>query len=136
MYTKYMIAGIDHIQLAMPKEEEARAIAFFEGVLGMPEIKKPDSLTGRGGCWFACGAQELHVGVEAGFRPAKKAHPAFLVKDLDAMQARLDKAGVRISFQPPLPSAWRIFIEDPFGNRIELIERMEVAAQKAQMRLD
>ena len=131
-----MIHGIDHVQLAMPEGEEACARAFFTGVLGMPELAKPATLEGRGGCWFACGAQELHVGVEAGFRPAKKAHPAFLVKDLEAMQARFEKAGVRISFQPPLPSARRIFIEDPFGNRIELIERLEAAAQKAQKRLD
>ena len=136
MYTYSMIIGIDHVQLAMPKEEEARAVAFFEGVLGMPELKKPESLKGRGGRWFACGAQELHVGVEAGFRPAKKAHPAFLVKDLDAVRLRLEKAGVQISFQPPLPGARRIFIEDPFGNRIELIERLEPAVQKAQKRAD
>jgi len=121
-----MIIGLDHIQLAMPTGEEARARAFFTGVLGMPEIVKPDSLKGRGGCWYVCGAQELHVGVEAGFRPAKKAHPAFLVKDLTAMQARIEKAGVEIHHQPPLPNAKRIFIEDPFGNRIELIERVAV----------
>ena len=131
-----MITGLDHIQLAMPVGEEASARAFFTGALGMPGLAKPDSLAGRGGCWFACGAQELHVGLEAGFRPAKKAHPAFLVEDLEAMQARLEKAGVQIFFQPPLPCARRIFIEDPFGNRIELIERLDAATQKAQKRLD
>ncbi|HIP22638.1 MAG TPA: glyoxalase [Rhodobacteraceae bacterium] len=118
-----MITGIDHIQLAMPKGEEARARAFFEGVLGMVEVAKPESLKGRGGCWFSCGAQELHVGVETGFRPAKKAHPAFLVKDLAVMQAQLEKAGVEMRHQPPLPNAKRIFVADPFGNRIELLER-------------
>jgi len=118
-----MIIGIDHIQLAMPEGEEPRARAFFEGILGMAEIVKPESLKGRGGCWFACGAQELHVGVEAGFKPAKKAHPAFLVENLTEIQARLEEAGVVIIHQPPLPNAKRIFIEDPFGNRIELLER-------------
>ncbi len=118
-----MIIGIDHIQLAMPKGQEPRARAFFTGVLGMAERLKPDSLAGRGGCWFACGAQELHVGVEEGFRPAKKAHPAFLVQGLAEVQAQLVAARVKITQQPALPNAQRIFVEDPFGNRIELIER-------------
>ena len=119
-----MIHGIDHIQLAMPIGQENHARAFFEGVLGMPEIPKPDSLKGRGGCWFACGQQDVHIGVEPAFSPAKKAHPAFLVKNLNAFQARLEKAGVKIDHQPPLPNANRFFIEDPFGNRIEIIERI------------
>ena len=118
-----MITGLDHIQLAMPKGEEARARAFFSGVLGMAELPKPQSLHGRGGCWFACGSQELHVGVEDGFRPAKKAHPAFLVDNLTAVETHLRALGVEIKQQPPLPNASRIFIEDPFGNRIELLER-------------
>jgi len=122
-YTLAMITGLDHIQLAMPNGEEPRARAFFSGVLGMPELAKPESLAGRGGCWFACGTQELHVGVEAGFRAAKKAHPAFLVKNLAAVQALLKAANVEIHHQPSLPNAQRIFVEDPFGNRIELIER-------------
>ena len=119
-----MIYGIDHIQLAMPIGQENRARAFFDGILGMPEISKPESLKGRGGCWFMCGKQELHIGVEKGFRPAKKAHPAFLLENLSGFQARLEKAGVEIRHQPPLPNANRIFIEDPFGNRIELMERV------------
>ena len=123
MYTDPMIIGLDHIQLAMPEGEEARARAFFTGVLGMAELVKPESLAGRGGCWFACGAQELHLGVEAGFRPAKKAHPAFLVADLEAVQVQLEAAGVPIMHQPPLPDARRIFVKCPFGNRLELIER-------------
>lgn len=119
-----MIIGIDHIQLAMPRGKESEARLFFEGVLGMNELPKPESLKGRGGCWFDCGSQELHVGVEEDFLPAKKAHPAFLVADLTAMQSQLEKRGVEIKHQPPLPNAKRIFIEDPFGNRIELLERL------------
>ncbi len=119
-----MITGIDHIQLAMPEGLEPAARAFFGGVLGMAEIPKPESLQGRGGCWFACGAQELHVGVEPGFRPAKKAHPAFLVLDLAQLQKRLEGAGVTVTTQPAIPGARRIFVADPFGNRIELIERV------------
>jgi len=123
-YTCLVIAGLDHIQLAMPKGEEAKARRFFNGVLGLPELAKPKSLNGRGGCWFACGVQELHVGVEAEFRPAKKAHPAFLVQNLAEVQAHLDAAGIKTTRQPALPRARRVFIEDPFGNRIELIERV------------
>lgn len=118
-----MIIGLDHIQLAMPEGQETRARAFFTGILGLAELPKPDSLKGRGGCWFACGAQEVHIGVEPGFCPAKKAHPAFLVADLAALQAHLEAQGVEITHQPPLPGAKRIFVEDPFGNRIELLDR-------------
>jgi len=120
-----MIIGIDHVQLAMPEGEEPRARAFFEGVLGMAELPKPESLKGRGGCWFACGRQELHVGVEVGFQPAQKAHPAFLVNDLARLQARLEEKGVAVLHQPALPNAKRIFVKDPFGNRIELMERIK-----------
>ena len=118
-----MIVGIDHIQLAMPKGQEERARQFFTGVLGMAELDKPEILKSRGGCWFSCGGQELHLGVQAGFNPAKKAHPAFLAVDLGAMEANLLAHGVEITHQPPLPNAKRLFIEDPFGNRIELLER-------------
>jgi len=107
----------------MPIGGELRARLFFIGVLGMKELSKPESLKGRGGCWFACGTQELHMGVEAGFRPAKKAHPAFLVQGLDALRKKLETLNIDINMPPALPNARRIFVEDPFGNRIELIER-------------
>ena len=129
-----MITGIDHIQLAMPKGGENRARAFFTDILGMKELPKPVSLMGRGGVWFACGPQELHVGVEDGFRPAKKAHPAFLVGDISALEAHLRGQGVQITHQPPLPGARRIFVEDPFGNRIELIERPDISNPKGFQR--
>ena len=124
VYTEQMIQGLDHIQLAIPVGEESKARAFFGGILGMSEIPKPESLKGRGGCWFSCGAQELHIGIEADFKAAKKAHPAFLVRDLNTVQEQLENAGVQITIQPPLPNAKRIFLEDPFGNRIELLERL------------
>jgi len=127
-----VIFGIDHIQLAMPTGQESRARAFFGGIFGMAEIAKPASLIGRGGCWFACGGQELHVGAEAAFRPAKKAHPAFVVQDLRKMQARLLAEGISIKHAPDLPNAWRIFVDDPFGNRIELIERFSPENQTSQ----
>lgn len=119
------IYAIDHVQLAMPAGEEARARAFFGDVLGMTEVPKPALLAARGGVWFAAGAVQLHLGVEAEFRPARKAHPALLVDELDAMLARLRAAGVTIADnEPPLEGYRRVHIFDPFGNRIELMARL------------
>lgn len=119
------IYALDHVQLAMPAGGEEQARAFFGGVLEMTEIAKPAVLAARGGVWFAAGAVQLHLGVEAEFRPAHKAHPALLVDDLDAMLVRLRAADVAISDnEPPLEGYRRLHIHDPFGNRIELMERL------------
>jgi len=119
------IYALDHVQLAMPVGGEAQARAFFSGVLEMTEIPKPAVLAARGGVWFAAGVVALHLGVEAEFRPAHKAHPALLVDDLDAMLVRLRAADVAISDnEPPLEGYRRVHISDPFGNRIELMERL------------
>ena len=119
------IQAIDHVQLAMPAGEEERARAFFCGLLGMSEVPKPASLAGRGGAWFAAGAAQLHLGVEREFRPARKAHPGFLVDDLDGMVARLRAAGHDVSTdEPPIDGYRRVHLHDPFGNRIELLERL------------
>ncbi len=118
------IYAIDHVQLAMPAGEEQRARAFFCAVLGMAEVSKPPALAARGGVWFVAGAVQLHLGVEADFRPARKAHPALLVDDLDGMAARVRAAGYPVSTdEPPLEGYRRAHIYDPFGNRIELMER-------------
>lgn len=119
------IYAIDHVQLAMPAGEEVRTRAFYDEVLGMTETPKPAVLAGRGGVWFTAGAVALHLGVEAEFRPARKAHPALLVDDLDVLLARLRAADVAISDnEPPLAGYRRVHIHDPFGNRIELMERV------------
>lgn len=119
------IYALDHVQLAMPVGGEEQARAFFGGVLEMTEIPKPAVLAARGGVWFAAGAVQLHLGVEAEFRPARKAHPALLVDDLDAMLAQLRAANVPISDnEPPLEGYRRVYIHDPFGNRIELMARL------------
>ncbi len=117
------IVGLDHVQLAMPKGREADARAFYTGVLGLAEMPKPSDLAARGGCWFAQGAVQIHLGVEEPFRPAKKAHPALLVDDLAAMMARLRDAGVAFTTGSPLEGYVRGDIHDPFGNRIELMQR-------------
>jgi len=118
------ILGIDHVQLAMPKGEEARARDFHIGVLGLTEVPKPAELAGRGGAWFKGGPVQLHLGVDAEFRAAVKAHPALRVSGLDTILARAQAANVRISADQPLPGYNRVFLFDPFGNRIELMEAL------------
>jgi catechol 2,3-dioxygenase-like lactoylglutathione lyase family enzyme len=117
-----MILRIDHVQIAAPKGCEAAAREFYGGLLGMPEVQKPETLRARGGCWFQCGQQQLHVGVEAEFRPAKKAHPAFEVDDLEALRQRLAGAGVKLTEDDALPGTRRFYAEDPWGNRLEFLE--------------
>ena len=95
---------------------------LYDALLGIPERVKPPELAKRGGCWFERGALKLHLGVEAEFRPARKAHPALVVEGLPALRAALEKAGHRISFDAELADFDRIFVDDPFGNRIELME--------------
>ena len=117
------ITGIDHVQLAMPAGEEAKARAFYAGLLGLAEREKPAALAGRGGVWFGNDSVDVHLGVEEGFRAARKAHPAFGVRDLGGLRRRLEDAGVAVRDDDQLPGLTRIFVDDPFGNRIELIDR-------------
>lgn len=115
------IVAIEHVQLAMPAGSEDRAREFYSGVLGIPELPKPPELAKRGGVWFERGALKLHLGVEADFRPAKKAHPALLVEDLRALIERLRENKCPVA-EEPLDGYFRVYISDPFGNRIELME--------------
>ena len=116
------ITGIDHVQLAMPAGGEPAARAFYTGLLGLFEMPKPDILAARGGCWFEAAGVKIHLGVEADFRAARKAHPALLVADLDALAARLEAADVPLRWDTDLPDVRRCHVDDPFGNRIELIQ--------------
>jgi catechol 2,3-dioxygenase-like lactoylglutathione lyase family enzyme len=116
------ILALDHVQLAMPPGREDEARAFYAGLFGLAEVEKPARLAKRGGCWFERGSVKLHLGVEPEFRPARKAHPAFLVEDLPALVARLAAAGHRALPDRELPGYDRVYVEDPFGNRIELMQ--------------
>lgn len=116
------IVGIEHVQLAMPPGEEAAARAFYSGVLGIPEVLKPSNLAKRGGAWFEAGTVKVHLGVEKEFRPARKAHPALLVADLKALVETLKSNGIKIVDDEPLEGFHRVYVSDPFGNRIELME--------------
>lgn len=112
---------IDHVQLAMPAGEEQTARRFYRDLIGMIEIPKPAELVNRGGCWFQSGSVHLHLGVEPDFRPARKAHPALGCRDYDALTSRLRGMGIEVKDDHNLPGVRRSHIEDPFGNRLELI---------------
>jgi catechol 2,3-dioxygenase-like lactoylglutathione lyase family enzyme len=116
------VTAIDHVLLAMPAGREAEARTFYHGLLGIPEAPKPPNLAKRGGCWFERGSLKIHLGVEADFRPARKAHTAFIVEDLAILSVTLSKAGHPLTTDEPLEGYTRVFVDDPFGNRIELME--------------
>ena len=116
-----MLAGIDHVQLAAPPGCEAEARRFFGDVLGLEEIEKPEPLRARGGVWFRVGGQQLHVGVDEGFSPARKAHPAFRVARYDDLLERLRAAGAVAEADDTFPGVRRCFVRDPWEKRIELI---------------
>lgn len=122
---KFHFLGVDHVQLAAPKGCEEKAREFFGGLLGWEEIPKPEELRKRGGVWFQCGNHQVHIGVEENFQPAKKAHPAFHVKDLTALKERLIANGVSVKDDELLEGAVRFYAEDPFGNRMEFLEWIE-----------
>jgi catechol 2,3-dioxygenase-like lactoylglutathione lyase family enzyme len=113
------ITGIDHVQVAAPAGCEVEARAFYGALLGLTELPKPEPLAARGGCWFRAGAQELHVGVEDPFSPARKAHPGLVVEDLSELAERLARDGIEVSYDDTIPGTTRFYAADPFGNRLE-----------------
>jgi catechol 2,3-dioxygenase-like lactoylglutathione lyase family enzyme len=123
---------IHHVLLSCPAGTEDTLRAFYGGVLGLTEIDKPPSLARRGGCWFRGHGIELHLGVEADFRPARKAHPGLLVIGIDDWAARLLAAGYPVAFDDEFPGMRRFYSEDPHGNRLEFLEPLEAAAPPAQ----
>ena len=120
--TAVRIVRLDHVQLAMPAGREAEAIAFYEGILGITRVPKPDHLARRGGCWFEDGDLKVHLGIDADFRPATKAHPAFIVDDVRTIAGAVTAAGFAVTDDEPLDGYERVYVTDPFGNRIELLE--------------
>lgn len=115
-----MIRGYDHVQVAIPSCGEDVARAFYGGLLAMAELAKPPALAARGGCWFASGSAVLHLGVEDPFAPARRAHPAFIVDDLDGLRGRLEAAGHECADSSgEVPGVRRFHTHDPFGNRLE-----------------
>jgi catechol 2,3-dioxygenase-like lactoylglutathione lyase family enzyme len=117
------VDGLDHVQLAGPAGCEAEMRWFFGELLGLVEVEKPEPLAARGGVWFACGAQQIHVGIEDPFVPARKAHPALRVSGeaFDLLADRLAAAGLPVAWDAGLPGHRRFYTADPFGNRLELL---------------
>jgi catechol 2,3-dioxygenase-like lactoylglutathione lyase family enzyme len=116
------VLALHHVQLAMPRGREEEARAFYLTILGFVEVPKPPHLAARGGAWFETGAV-VHLGVEDDFRPARKAHPALLVSDLPSLIATCEAAGYATNTDQPLEGFERVYVSDPFGNRIELMEK-------------
>ncbi|NYJ73688.1 VOC family protein [Allobranchiibius huperziae] len=112
--------GLHHVQLTCPSGSEEALRGFYSGVLGLAEIEKPERLRTRGGCWFQVGPQELHLGVQEMFTPAKKAHPCVLVDDLDAVAAAVRAAGGEVRPSDDIPGVRRFHTDDPVGNRVEI----------------
>ena len=113
---------IHHVQLAAPPNREVESRAFWIGVLGFAEIEKPEALAERGGCWFRHEGIEVHVGVDDDFHAARKAHPGFLVRDLDELARRLKEARGPVTWDTDFPGMRRFYSQDPFGNRLEFLE--------------
>jgi catechol 2,3-dioxygenase-like lactoylglutathione lyase family enzyme len=122
---EFSFAGIDHIQVAGPKGCEEEARKFYGRLLGLKELPKPENLRARGGCWFQCGSQEIHVGIEEDFSPAKKAHPGLLVSHLLSLKEKLQAHSIQIKEEPPIQGRIRIHVSDPFGNRLEFLEFLD-----------
>ncbi|MCL7428622.1 VOC family protein [Streptomyces sp. YS415] len=123
-----MITAVDHVQLAAPPGSEERLRAYYAGVLGMTEIPKPAALAARGGCWFQAGAVQLHLGIEADFQPARKAHPGLRVTGIEAYGARLRAHGAEVRWDEHLPGHRRFHSRDPVGNRLEFLEPLDEPA--------
>jgi catechol 2,3-dioxygenase-like lactoylglutathione lyase family enzyme len=119
------VLGLDHMQVAAPRTPgvEDKARVFYGGLLGLKELEKPGLLKSKGGVWFSLGQIELHVGLEDGFRPARKAHLALLVDGFDELRALLEAAGCATAEADDIPGARRFYVYDPFGNRLELMEK-------------
>jgi catechol 2,3-dioxygenase-like lactoylglutathione lyase family enzyme len=118
------LPAIHHVQVAIPTGGEDAARRFYGALLGLREIPKPEHLRARGGVWFATGSLELHLGVDPSFSPSTKAHVAYQVADLAAVRARLVAAGVAVAEDEPLPGHARVYLGDPFGNRVELLQAL------------
>ncbi|MEU9418804.1 VOC family protein [Streptomyces sp. NPDC051000] len=117
-----MLTAVDHVQLAAPPGAEDLLRTYYRDALGMSELPKPPVLAGRGGCWFAAGAVQLHLGVEEDFRPARKAHPGLRVTDIEVYARRLREHGAEVVWDDDLPGYRRFFSTDPVGNRLEFLE--------------
>jgi catechol 2,3-dioxygenase-like lactoylglutathione lyase family enzyme len=125
------LLALDHVQLAMPAGAEGRARHFYRDVLGLSEIAKPAALAVRGGVWFGNSSVQLHLGVDTDFRPALKAHPCLRVDNLEELAAACRAAGYQPEFDSAMPAVARFYVADPFGNRLEFLQPVGAAKDRA-----
>jgi catechol 2,3-dioxygenase-like lactoylglutathione lyase family enzyme len=123
---KIKIRRLDHVQVCIPRDVDAedRAREFYGNLLGLEEIEKPDVLKANGGMWYGVADVQLHIGVEDVVAPSKR-HPAFEIEDVPGVRNHLEQNGVRTRDEPDIPGVRRFSFFDPFGNRIELLEKMK-----------
>lgn len=129
-----MFVALHHVQIAIPAGGEEAAVQFYGDLLGLEPIAKPTNLAKRGGVWFSTGTLQLHLGVDREFVPARKAHVAFEVADLEGLRTRLEKAGIAIVEDEPLEGFDRFYVSDPFGNRVECLSPLAPSGQEAGRR--
>jgi catechol 2,3-dioxygenase-like lactoylglutathione lyase family enzyme len=115
------IVGLDHVQFTLPVGGEDAADRFYIDVLGFEAEEKPPVLAARGGRWYRSGRVRFHLGSDTAFRPAKRAHPAFVIQDLSALVARLAAEGIGVEWDENIPGVAHCYVSDPFGNRLELV---------------
>ena len=128
-----VIAGLDHVQLAMPRGGEDAGRRFYAGILGLEEVAKHPSLADRGGAWFELpDGRQLHLGVEEPFRPSRKAHPALMVDDLDVLAGSLTAAGHEVRWDDRLAPRRRFYADDPYGNRVEFLGPVPLEAVESE----
>ncbi|MGD9846017.1 MAG: VOC family protein [Variibacter sp.] len=128
MASRAAILDLDHVQVAVPPGTEEACRAFYVTLLGMPEIVKPQALAARGGVWVQAGKRQLHLGVEKEFQPARKAHPAFAVSEIDDLAERVARDGRDVVWDnETIPGLRRFHTHDPFGNRLEFVESQDVS---------
>lgn len=123
--TSPLIVGLNHVQLAMPRNGEAAAERFYCGILGFDRLEKPPLLEKRGGCWFHANGVDVHLGVDPHFVPARKAHPAFVVTSLEQLQERLEASGIEVVRDTQISGFERFYASDPFGNRLEFMQPVQ-----------
>lgn len=121
------ILSLDHVQLAIPEDGEDLARDFYGKLLGLTEVIKPSSIADRRGVWFEDGALKVHLGIDPDFTPAKKAHPGFVVADLEGLVGKLEAQGYSVKAGSDLPGIRRVFSSDPFGNRVEFLQNVNTA---------
>jgi catechol 2,3-dioxygenase-like lactoylglutathione lyase family enzyme len=120
-----MIKAVNHVQVSIPVGSEGQARDFYCRVLGMTEVPKPESLAGRGGFWLELDNFQIHFGTEDEIdRSRSKAHVAYTVEDLEHWRIQLTEAGVAIIDGIPIPDHKRFEFRDPFGNRVEFLQKI------------